>query len=361
MNLLLIFEKKFDINKEALSNFLKTQNFQSIKITIYKKNIEIKERFISKPSSFNQINNSINTTENYDKVIVFSDKQYEDNYFFHTQNNIIICSFYGWEYFTNLSKSNGIIHFIINILALEIMPDSIKRETHEVEGCIYNYLWNKTDIDKGMRDTHFCEDCQNHLNNSLSNEEKRLLDEIQILMNNLSTTSLENRDILLKNNQDNTLSEEITFSASDIKITNESILISRLIKKLENHTIDLDKNSELWNNEKMSRFIESILLRLPLPALYFDVSNPKKWQIIDGLNRLNSLQEFMIKESFSLSNLEFLRKLNDKNYEDLDGSLKRVLDETAMITYQVGVQTQKAVRDSIFSRINNKRGINENR
>jgi len=347
MNLLLIFDKNFDINQEVLSNFFKKQNFQSIIINIYEKKIEIKERFIT-TSSFNQISNSILNRENYDKIIVFTDKQYEDNYFFHTQENSVICSFYGWKYFTNLSKSNGIIYFIIDILALDLYP-SIERH-QDVTGCIYDFLYDKTGIDKGMRETHFCETCQKYLKDSLSDKDKKKFKELKTLMKYLSKESKEDKNILLD-------TKEEFFSASDINITNETISISKLINKLKNNEIELNENNEPWNHKQMSRFIESILLRLPLPALYFDVSTPKKWQVIDGLNRLYSLEKFILKDNFKLNNLEFLKKLNGKAYKELDGSFKRIIDETVMITYQVGIQTPKAVRDSIVTRINNKRGI----
>jgi len=348
MNLLLIFDKNFTINKTKLSDFFKQKAFQYIDITIHEKNIKLKERFISNPSSFNKIKNSFDNIKYYDKVFIFTDKQYEDNYFFHTQENLVICSFYGWKYFTNLSKSNGIIYFIVDVLALEIDP-SFRHQ--KITGCIYDFLWDKTGIDTGMRNSIFCESCQTRLNKTLVDEKKSFFKELEILMDELSISSTKNRDILLENN------EEITFSASDINITNETILVSNLINKLNSDTIILDKNTEFWDNKQMSRFIESILLKLPLPALYFDVSNPKKWQIVDGANRLNSLQKFIIEQNFNLTNLEFLKKLNGKSYQQLDGVYKRVIDETAMITYQVGVQTPKAVRDSIVNRINNKRGI----
>jgi len=352
MNLLLIFDKDFDINQKVLSNFFKKQNFQSIIINIYEKNIEIKERFITKPSSFNQITDNITNKENYDKIIVFTDKQYEDNYFFHTQKNTVICSFYGWKYFTNLSKSNGVIYFIIDILALEI--DASFRH-QELTGCIYDFLWEKVGIDKGMRDAIFCNSCKIRLKNSLSNKKQKILKEIEILMNKLSISSKSNQDILYNSNE--LFNEKTTFSTSDIKIINESILISKLINKLKKNTIKLNKTDELWDEYQMGRFIESILLKLPLPALYFDVSNPKKWQVIDGLNRLYSLEKFILENNFKLNNLEFLKKLNGKSYKELDGSFKRIIDETSMITYQVGIQTPKVVRDSIVTRINNKRGI----
>jgi hypothetical protein len=36
--------------------------------------------------------------------------------------------------------------------------------------------------------------------------------------------------------------------------------------------------------------IESILLKLPLPVFYFDVSNSDKWEIVDGLQRISTIE-----------------------------------------------------------------------
>jgi hypothetical protein len=152
---------------------------------------------------------------------------------------------------------------------------------------------------------------------------------------------------------------EITnpFSTKDIKITNAVITLSSLIKRLEFDEIDLNpdfqRNPDLWKGSEMSRLIESILLKLPLPIFYFDVSNPDKWIVVDGLQRLSTIKKFIIDKTLKLKNLEFLyEELNGKGYDDLDRAFKRVIDETQIVTYQIEAQTPKKVRYSIFNRIN---------
>lgn len=146
------------------------------------------------------------------------------------------------------------------------------------------------------------------------------------------------------------------FSTKDIKVTNKIEIMSNLIKRLEFNEIDLNpdfqRNENLWNKKKMSRLIESILLKLPLPVFYFDVSDPNRWIVVDGLQRLSSIKNFIVDKKLRLNNLEFLTSLEGKNYDDLDRSLKRVIDETEFVTYQIEAQTPKEVRYSIFNRIN---------
>lgn len=146
------------------------------------------------------------------------------------------------------------------------------------------------------------------------------------------------------------------FSTKDIKITNAPILLPSLIRRLEHKEIDLNpdfqRHANLWNRNKMSRLIESILLKLPLPVFYFDVTNPDQWIVVDGLQRLSAIQKFFVKNELKLNNLEFLNHLNGKKYNDLDRSLQRTIDDTQFITYQIEAQTPKEVRYSIFNRIN---------
>lgn len=175
-------------------------------------------------------------------------------------------------------------------------------------------------------------------------------------MEKIEIIELENEKSI---NDDNIISDSNIinpFSTKDIKVTNATIALSSLISRLEYDEIDLNpefqRNDNLWDRKKMSRLIESILLKLPLPVFYFDVTDPSKWIVVDGLQRLSTLKKFIVDKKLRLYNLEFLTQLNDKKYDDLDRSLKRVIDETQIVTYQIEAQTPKEVRYSIFNRIN---------
>jgi hypothetical protein len=146
------------------------------------------------------------------------------------------------------------------------------------------------------------------------------------------------------------------FSTKDIVINNRIVVLPSLVTKLKCNEIELNpefqRNENLWDGKKMSRLIESILLKLPLPVFYFDVSDPEKWIVVDGLQRLSSIKKFMVGNKMKLTKLEFLTELEGKSYDDLDRTLKRIIEDTQLITYQIEAQTPKKVRYSIFHRIN---------
>jgi len=146
------------------------------------------------------------------------------------------------------------------------------------------------------------------------------------------------------------------FSTKDIKITPITMALPSLINKLKYDEIDLNpdfqRHGDLWSPTNMSRLIESILLKLPLPIFYFDVSNPDKWIVVDGLQRLSTIKKFMVDKKLKLKNLEFLEELDGKSYDDLDRGFYRIFENTQIVTYQIEAQTPKKVRYSIFNRLN---------
>ncbi len=146
------------------------------------------------------------------------------------------------------------------------------------------------------------------------------------------------------------------FSVKDIKITHATISIPSIINRLKYDEIsvpDYQRHANLWSIKQKSRLIESILLKLPLPVFYFDVSNTDKWEIVDGLQRISTIKHFFDEnKGFKLKDLEFLTHLNDKKASELDRVMQRTIDETQFITYQIEAQTPKEVRYSIFNRIN---------
>lgn len=70
---------------------------------------------------------------------------------------------------------------------------------------------------------------------------------------------------------------------------------------------DFQRNS-VWNQPLKSQLIESILLGIPIPAFYLARTNTGKarYQVVDGLQRLTAIKEFLQNE-FDLRNLEYFK------------------------------------------------------
>ena len=149
----------------------------------------------------------------------------------------------------------------------------------------------------------------------------------------------------------------IPFDPSKIDIKMAQITIDSIIKRIKNNELELNSSFQrkagLWTVEKKSRLIESIFLKIPLPAFYFDASNDENWLVIDGLQRVSTIKEFVVDEKpFKLKGLEFLKDFNGLTYDKLPRALQRRLEETNLNACLVQASTPKNVKFNIFKRLN---------
>lgn len=140
----------------------------------------------------------------------------------------------------------------------------------------------------------------------------------------------------------------------DVSITTPNL--SALITRLKHEEIDLlpdfQRSGDLWSKQAQSRLIESILIRLPIPAFYFDAIDDDKWQVVDGLQRLSAIKNFVLKKTLKLTNLEFLTDYEGYSYDELPRPLMRRIDEFQTSVYLIKPGTPLEMKYSLFNRIN---------
>jgi hypothetical protein len=196
MRILLSFDEKFPVNKEQLTKLVQKKT-KYVKFELYNGINILFKGLITNPETFKNLLRKFEAIKNnYDHIFHFTLKQYDNNFFFQEYDSLVIMSFYGWEYLTDLPMSNGVLYFIINYLTLEINHTNFRHFKNT--GCIFDFLKNKTGVDEGMRQARFCSKCLKRISDSLvSEEDRKLFDDLQVLMNLLSEASRWNKDILV--------------------------------------------------------------------------------------------------------------------------------------------------------------------
>ncbi len=150
---------------------------------------------------------------------------------------------------------------------------------------------------------------------------------------------------------------DVPFDPSQLKVEVKNTTIKVLCDMLEHDMIDMQpdfqRHANLWDIKKKSRFIESIILGIPIPSMFFYVDmDSKKWVVIDGLQRLCALYDFMVTRKARLKGLELLRNLENFSVDEF--SYFDQLD-MAMRNVTLNVISGDASRDAIyliFKRIN---------
>lgn len=150
------------------------------------------------------------------------------------------------------------------------------------------------------------------------------------------------------------------FDPEEIRVDTKQFSVSFINELIEAGEIDLSPDFQrhfVWKDlEKRSRLIESIMLRIPLPVFYLSQDKEGKFQVVDGLQRLSVINQFLTNK-FKLTNLEYLEDQEEKYYEhktkdNIDAKYKRRISQTQLTVNVIDPQTPTRVKFEIFKRIN---------
>lgn len=107
-----------------------------------------------------------------------------------------------------------------------------------------------------------------------------------------------------------------------------------------------------WDNRKRSRFIESIIMNVPIPPVFLGEDEYGTYVVLDGRQRLTAVYEFL-KNSFPLEDLTVWVELNNKRYADLEQSgLNRTLTRRFIPAILLLKESSPEVKYDVFDRLN---------
>ncbi len=159
------------------------------------------------------------------------------------------------------------------------------------------------------------------------------------------------------------------FDPNQISIETKQVPMQTLVRRLIQGTIRLSpafQRNEIWNFERKSQLIESLMLKIPLPMFYVSSDKKEHWDVVDGLQRLTTFREFILGtdflktkdekkrgEGFKLQKLEFWGdEYNGKTFNQLPQNISNRILETEFRFTIINPGTQEEVKRNIFKRIN---------
>ena len=148
---------------------------------------------------------------------------------------------------------------------------------------------------------------------------------------------------------------EHPFDPSKIRVRTEPAVVALLLSRIEHDEIDLapdfQRLSGIWNAEKKSRLIESLLLRIPIPVFYVAADEEERWAVVDGVQRLSTIRDY-VAGRFPLSRLEYRTEFDGRRFADLPRPMQRRIGETQFVVNVIEPGTPPEVTFNIFRRIN---------
>ena len=138
--------------------------------------------------------------------------------------------------------------------------------------------------------------------------------------------------------------------------------VEGIVRRLQREDIKIPEfqRAFVWSKSKASRFIESLLMGLPVPGIFlYREKGSQKLRVIDGQQRLMSLQYYFegtFKDTTSKFTLQSLdSRFNGLAYNDLPDEDRRRLNDSiihASIIQQEAPDDNGSSQYSIFERLN---------
>lgn len=167
-----------------------------------------------------------------------------------------------------------------------------------------------------------------------------------------------------------TLLEDVTQKSKEIHTDGYPMSIGEIASLYKDKELDIHPEFQRifrWNILQKSKLIESILLGIPIPSIFVSQREDGVWDVVDGLQRLSTIFEFMgilrdekedLIEGSTLVATPHLPTLDNKRWNsddknnELDNSLKIEFKRVKIDIKIVKKQSDKNVKYELFQRIN---------
>ena len=148
--------------------------------------------------------------------------------------------------------------------------------------------------------------------------------------------------------------DDVPYNVQDIRVDQKMITVYQVEHWIELGMLNLSPEYQrnlVWDNKRKSALIESLLLRIPIPAFYLDEGEDGIKNVIDGMQRLSTIHDFL-NDKFSLSRMQYLSGCEKKKFSQLDIKFRSRIEETALAVNILDERCPQMVKFDVFRRVN---------
>lgn len=150
--------------------------------------------------------------------------------------------------------------------------------------------------------------------------------------------------------------EALDLSAEDRKLVTQpyDLAVKGISSDIDTGRISLTieyQRKYVWDQGKASRLIESLLLNVPIPVCYFAEDENGTYEVIDGLQRLQTIKNFLDNE-FPLQSISVLRELDGKTFKELAPRDQRRLENRTIRCIVITEDSHPDIKFDVFERLN---------
>ena len=143
------------------------------------------------------------------------------------------------------------------------------------------------------------------------------------------------------------------YPLDELLIRHETRTIYEVTRRIESGRYIMDPDFQrdfIWPEDKQSKLIESVIMRIPLPVFYLAEDEEGRMIVVDGLQRLSTFHRF-VHDQLPLR-LPERSELDRQRFIDLPPKLKNRIEDCNLIFYIIDSKAPDRARLDIFERVN---------
>lgn len=156
---------------------------------------------------------------------------------------------------------------------------------------------------------------------------------------------------------DGSTETEEPYEVQNIRIDQKMITVFQIEHWISaKNGVKLDLSPEyqrnmVWDQGRKSALIESLLLRIPIPAFYLDEDSNGNKSVIDGMQRLSAIHSYL-NDEFPLKKMQYLSRCEGKYFSDLEAKLRARIEDTELAVNILDEKCPQMVKFDVFRRVN---------